>query len=132
MEARHLTEGNLQSLKVAPVTLQEEIPGTDVRVFVAGDRVAACQLITSELDYRKDPNPRIEAIELSEAMQASSRQIARTLGLLWTGIDFRRTPAGDHIFLEANPSPMFLGFEARSRLPLTRMLGDLLIGDAAA
>jgi hypothetical protein len=31
------------------------------------------------------------------------------------------------VFLEANPSPMFLGFERRSGLPLTEALGELLL-----
>ncbi len=35
----HLEERNLANLAYAPVTLQEEIPGTNIRVFVAGDRV---------------------------------------------------------------------------------------------
>jgi hypothetical protein len=47
---------------------------------------------------------------------------------VWTGIDLRRTPDGRHVFLEANPSPMFLGFERRSGLPLTEALVALLIG----
>ena len=52
--------------------------------------------------------------------------MARALDLLWTGIDLRRTPEGRYVFLEANPSPMFLGFESRSGLPLTAALADLL------
>ena len=32
-----------------------------------------------------------------------------------------------HVFLEANPSPMFLGFEARTGLPLTAALTTLLV-----
>ena len=51
----------------------------------------------------------------------------RTLGLVWTGIDFRLTPDGRYVFLEANPSPMFIGFEERSGLPLTQALADLLL-----
>ena len=51
---------------------------------------------------------------------------ARALDLLWTGIDLRLTPEGRYVFLEANPSPMFLGFESRSGLPLTDALADLL------
>jgi D-alanine-D-alanine ligase-like ATP-grasp enzyme len=46
---------------------------------------------------------------------------------LWTGIDLRLTPEGRYVFLEANPSPMFLGFEQRSGLPLTEILAELLL-----
>jgi len=31
------------------------------------------------------------------------------------------------VFLEANPSPMFLGFEERTGLPLTESLTELLV-----
>ena len=51
--------------------------------------------------------------------------------LLWAGIDFRRTPAGLYVFLEANPSPMFLGFEHRTGLPLTESLAAVLLADEA-
>jgi glutathione synthase/RimK-type ligase-like ATP-grasp enzyme len=56
------------------------------------------------------------------------RQIAEALELLWTGIDFRLTPEGHYVFLEANPSPMFLGFEQATGLPLSESLAALLLG----
>ncbi len=125
--ARHLTPENLRSLAVAPVTLQEEIPGTDIRVFVIDQQIMACQILTPQLDYREDPDPRIEPITLPPEIEDQCSQIASALDLLWTGIDFRRTPDHRYIFLEANPSPMFMGFEARSGLPLTATLGELLM-----
>jgi hypothetical protein len=125
---RHLSPENLRNLDVAPVTLQEEVPGTDIRVFVAGQRVVACQVLSPELDYRADPSPRIEAIPLPDDVEGHCRQIAAALDLRWTGIDFRRTPEDRYVFFEANPSPMFLGFEKRCGLPLTAMLGALLLG----
>jgi hypothetical protein len=129
VEPRHLSDENLKNLAVAPVTIQEEVPGTDIRVFVAGDRVLACEVQTGELDFRNDPDPRIVPTELPPAVAEQCRQIARTLHLLWTGIDLRRTPEGQFIFLEANPSPMFLGFEQRSGLPLTESLVRVLMGN---
>jgi hypothetical protein len=123
---RHLSDENLRNLAIAPVTIQEEVRGTDIRVFVAGERVLACEVQTEALDFREDPDPRIVPVELPPAVAEQCRQIARTLHLLWTGIDLRRTPEGRFVFLEANPSPMFLGFEQRSGLPLTESLADLL------
>lgn len=128
LELQHLTDENLENLRYAPVTLQEEIVGTDVRVFVAGDRVMACEVRTDEVDFRDDPMPDIVAIDLPVEIAERSIRIARTLHLLWTGIDFRRTDDGRYVFLEANPSPMFIGFEERCGLPLTDALADLLCG----
>jgi hypothetical protein len=122
-----LSDANLRNLVYAPVTLQEEVPGTNVRVFVAGQRIMACEIRTDALDYREDPAPRIEALRLPAEVEAWCLTIARALELCWTGIDLRRTPAGRYVFLEANPSPMFLGFETQSGLPLTDSLVDLLL-----
>jgi hypothetical protein len=127
LEPRHLTDEHLGHLALAPVTLQEEVPGTDVRVFVAGQRVLACEIATPHVDFRDDPDPRITACALPADVTAWCLRAAQALELLWTGIDLRRTPEGRHVFLEANPSPMFLGFEARSKLPLTEALTELLL-----
>jgi hypothetical protein len=126
LEPRHLTDDHLANLAAAPVTIQEEVPGTNVRVFVAGQRVLACEIHTEHVDFRDDPDPRITSCVLPADVTAWCVAAARALQLLWTGIDLRRTPDGRHVFLEANPSPMFLGFEARSKLPLTDALAALL------
>src|SRR5579885_1596885 len=122
----HLTDGNLTNLAYAPVTLQEEVPGTNIRVFVAGERVLACEVRTEALDFRDDQDPVIVPHELPTDVAAWCLTAARALELLWTGIDLRRAPEGRYVFLEANPSPMFLGFEARCGLPLTESLLRLL------
>ena len=131
---RRLTEDllsaeQLTNLQHAPVTIQQEIEGTDVRVFVAGDRVLACELLTGALDFRDDDDPHIEPVELPAAVVEDCRKIAAALDLVWTGIDLRRTADGDYYYFEANPSPMFMGFESRCGLPLSEALVDLLIGE---
>ncbi|MCI0685110.1 MAG: hypothetical protein L0Y71_23675 [Gemmataceae bacterium] len=126
LEARHLTDEHLAHLAAAPVTIQEEVPGTDVRVFVAGERVLACDIHTEHVDFRDDPDPRVTRSALPADVAAWCLRAARALELLWAGIDLRRTPDGRHVFLEANPSPMFLGFEERCGLPLTDALAALL------
>jgi hypothetical protein len=125
----HLTDVNLANLAYAPVTLQEEVPGTDIRAFVAGRRVLACAIQSDSPDFRDNDDPVITPHELPESVRASCVTIAETLHLVWTGIDLRRTPEGCYVFLEANPSPMFLGFEERSGLPLTEALTELLLGE---
>ena len=59
-------------------------------------------------------------------MASQSLKIARA-GPSLTGMDFRLTPEGHYVFLEANPSPMFMGFEARTKQPLTDSLAALLM-----
>lgn len=125
--AAHLNEENLKNLAYAPVTLQEEIVGTNIRVFVAGERVMACEVIADTLDFRDTVDPRIVKHDLPNDMATLCKRIATTLGLLWTGIDLRLTREGRYVFLEANPSPMFLGFQSRCGLPLTEALAELLL-----
>ncbi|MFO0877502.1 MAG: hypothetical protein U0840_09020 [Gemmataceae bacterium] len=130
LSERHLEAANLRHLELAPVTVQEEIPGTNIRAFVAGSRVLACEVRADTLDFRDTPDPEIVPHALPPEMEEQCRRIAQALHLVWTGIDFRLTPDGRYVFLEANPSPMFLGFELRSRLPLTEALLELLLNDA--
>jgi hypothetical protein len=123
----HLTDENLRNLALSPVTLQEEIPGTNIRVFCAGQRVLACEVRSEHLDFRESEDPAIVPHALPDPVARQCLVAAGALGLLWTGIDLRLTPEGRYVFLEANPSPMFLGFESRSGLPLTDALTDLLL-----
>jgi len=125
----HLTDQNLKNLAYAPVTIQEEVPGATVRAFVAGQRILACEVRSDALDFRDTADPVIVAHELPPEVQADCAAIAEALELVWAGIDLRLTPEGEYVFLEANPSPMFLGFESRSGLPLTAALTDLLTAE---
>ena len=123
----HLSEEHLDNLQHAPVTIQQYIEGTDIRVFVAGRKVMACRIETDALDFREDPNVKIDPHALSREVADACIRIARALNLIWTGIDLRLTEKGEYFFFEANPSPMFLGFESQCRLPLTETLIDLLV-----
>lgn len=122
----HLADEHMNNLRLAPVTVQQRIAGTDIRVFVAGEKVEACEITTDHLDFRDDADPTITPTTLPDNVAEACVRIARTLYLQWTGIDLRRTNDGQYFYFEANPSPMFLGFEARAGLPLTAMLCDLL------
>ena len=127
LTSAHLDVENLGNLALAPVTIQEEVPGTNVRVFVAGQRVLACEVRTEALDFRDDGDPVIVPHDLPTEVAEWCLRVARALDLVWTGIDLRLNPEGKYLFLEANPSPMFLGFESRSGLPLTASLAALLV-----
>ncbi len=126
LTADHLTAENLANLAHAPVTIQEEVPGSNVRVFIAGERVLSCEIPSESIDFRDDANPVVLPHDLPAEIAEQCLRVARTLELLWTGIDLRRTPEGRYLFLEANPSPMFQGFESRCGLPLTESLAALL------
>ncbi len=114
-------------LKISPITLQEYIPGTNIRSYVIGQSVYSAEIRTQSLDFREDPKAQLIPRKLPDVLQAQCYQIARALWLEWTAIDWRLTPEGKYIFLEANPSPMFIHFERQTNLPITKELVSLLI-----
>jgi hypothetical protein len=52
----------------------------------------------------------------------------RVLGLSYAAFDLRRTPQGEHRFLEVNPGGQWLFVERRSGLPIAEALAGLLAG----
>ncbi len=115
------------SLKIAPVTLQEYIPGTNIRTYVIDQTVYAAEIKSSALDFREDAAAKLTPIVLPEAIRLQSIAIANALFLEWTAIDWRLTLTGDYVFLEANPSPMFIHFEQQTNFPITDSLVNLLM-----
>lgn len=123
----HLTDEHLEKLALAPITLQEEVPGTNIRVFLAGERTYAAEIRTEAIDFRDDQGADVLPTTVPAEVEAFCRKAAALLKLTWTGIDLRRTPEGRYVFLEANPSPMFITFERLTGLPLTEALTALLV-----
>lgn len=121
------TERLKKVLSLSPVTLQEYIPGTNIRTYVIGESVYSAEIATSALDFRSDKDAKLTPVELPHAVREQSIAIASSFFLKWTGIDWRRKPTGEYVFLEANPSPMFIYFENQTGFPIARELVNLLI-----
>lgn len=79
------------------------------------------------LDFREDKIAELIPINTPETVQKQSIAITKVLLMEWTAIDLRLTPEGEYIFLEANPSPMFLHFERQTGFPITQTLIQLLM-----
>ncbi|MEL6326835.1 MAG: hypothetical protein AAFQ61_08020, partial [Cyanobacteria bacterium J06626_23] len=114
------------ALRLSPIALQEYIPGTNLRVYVIGNALYAAEIRSTAIDFRADQKAPILPIEIPDDIQQQCHQIAQALGLIWTAIDWRLTPDGQFVFLEANPSPMFIHFERQTQYPITQALIDLL------
>lgn len=128
-----LTESLLESkrlelaLSISPVTLQEYIPGTNIRSYVIGKSVFSAEIRSNCLDFRSDETAELIPVELPKNIQQQCLDIAKALYLEWTAIDWRYNHDGEYIFLEANPSPMFLHFEKQTGFPITEELVNLLM-----
>ena len=124
---RHLEPTRLkEALSLSPVTIQAYIPGTNIRSYAIADEVYTAEIRSESLDFREDPQAQLIPIELPETVRQQCLAIARRLKLAWTAIDWRRTQEGEYIFLEANPSPMFVHFEKQTGFPMTQQLVKLL------
>jgi glutathione synthase/RimK-type ligase-like ATP-grasp enzyme len=115
------------ALSVSPVTLQEYIAGTNIRSYVIGESVYSAEIRTDAIDFREDFQAKIIPLEIPAAIEQQCRAIAQAFHLEWTAIDWRRRDNGEYVFLEANPSPMFIYFEQQTGFPITQKLIELLI-----
>lgn len=138
-ETRRLREDVLpllDSVRLAPVIFQEHIPAdVDLRVTVIGTRLFAAAIHSQETDYPTDfrmslGEARTEPATLPAAVERGLLELMTRLGLLYGAFDLRRTPDGDHVFLEVNTAGEFLFVEERTGQPIARALAELLAGGA--
>jgi glutathione synthase/RimK-type ligase-like ATP-grasp enzyme len=114
-------------LGLSPVTIQEYIPGTNIRSYVINGSVYSVEIRSPALDFRQDLQAELRPVELPDRVQQQCLAITKALMLEWTAIDWRLSPEGEYVFLEANPSPMFLHVESQTGFPITQELVKLLI-----
>lgn len=128
---RVLTAADLERLHLltrSPVLFQAEIPGTNIRAYVVGGRIAAAyEIVSDQLDYRGAESAVLPAT-LGTAERDACLRAADACHMAFTGIDLRRRPDGGFAVLECNPSPMFAGIQRwTGDDPVTRALTDLLL-----
>jgi glutathione synthase/RimK-type ligase-like ATP-grasp enzyme len=123
----------LASIRLAPVILQEYVPGVDVRVTAVGGALFAAAIDARRTRSPHDFRPafddaRVEPASLPAGVASRLRALLRALGLSYAAIDLRRREDGEHVFLEANPSGQWLFVERRTGLPITAAVAALLAG----
>ena len=123
----------LDSVSLAPVIFQEYVAAeADIRVTITGDRMFATAIRPGPdsyaIDFRMDmAAASFEPTSLPDDVAANLRALMRALGLVYGAADFRRTPDGNHVFLEVNPAGEWLFVEERTGQPITEAMADLLI-----
>jgi glutathione synthase/RimK-type ligase-like ATP-grasp enzyme len=122
-----LTPQRLSALAKSPVQFQERIYGVDIRAYAIGNELYAAEIQANSLDFRDDPNAPIIKTTLPDPIAQSCNDLIKVLGYQYSGIDIKRTPDGEFIFLEGNPCPMFYHFEKITGFPITEALIKLLI-----
>ena len=119
--------GFAEHLTKVPVKIQECIEGMDIRAYVVGEDVFALEIHSDKLDFRETPNSFRKPIELPETIRTQCLSMTRELGLVMSGIDMKRTDSGEHVFFEANPSPVFLYDEVATGYPISQSIANYLV-----
>jgi hypothetical protein len=124
----HLEPNRLNlALSISPVTIQEYIPGTNIRSYVIGESIYSAEIRSQSVDFREDLNSELVVRDLPESVHQQCLAISQAFMLEWTAIDWRLKPTGEYVFLEANPSPMFRHFERQTGFPITQKLVNMLM-----
>jgi glutathione synthase/RimK-type ligase-like ATP-grasp enzyme len=126
----------LGKLPIAPTLFQEEVRGADYRVHVVGERTFVTRLESSDVDYRRALVTDEVSVEVSPGHLPADvlnrcTAITRQLGLIMSGIDFKKPAGHEPVALELNPYPQFTFYERRSGQPITRTLVEYLIDQQA-
>jgi hypothetical protein len=122
-----------ESVSVCPVLLQEEIPRiADVRATFIGSHCFVTDIRGDEhlVDWR-DPQwvVRYSISSLSKDVEAKCRAMLAKLGLIYGAFDFIRTPEGELVFLEVNPTGEWAWLEDRLGFPMRHAFVELLFGE---
>lgn len=108
----------------------------DARIIVIGDRLCAFAIhagsAASYVDFRADYDAlSYEPIDLPDDVSVGVSRFLATLGLTYGALDFVVSSEGSYTFLECNAGGQFGWLEARTGVPLTDALADLLAAGAS-
>ncbi len=122
----------LDRIRWCPVQFQQFIEGTNLRVHVIGTSVFSTIVNSDVTDYRyahqQGSDAELKAVSLPEEFEQRCVELSRSLGLEFSGIDFKITPTNDVFCFEVNPSPAFSYYEANTGQPIARTVARYLAG----
>ncbi len=123
---------DLAAVARVPTQFQAFVPGVNIRVHVVGDALFATEIASAAVDYRYGERDGFDTamapVELPQAIAEACVQLTSGLGLVLSGIDLKRTPAGEWYCFEVNPSPAYSYFEELGGQPIAEALVRALSG----
>ena len=126
-----------EALRHSPMVFQELIPKAyELRVaYVAGEAFAGALDATGtsrgHTDWRRaaPEECRWQKAQLPTEVVNSLRALMSELGLVFGAVDLICTPAGEHVFLEVNPSGEWGMLERDLGLPISEAIAKALLED---
>jgi hypothetical protein len=107
----------------------------DIRVHTVGSQVFASEVISDAVDYRYPDMDNAERVirEINLPADIATRclSLARRFDLVFSGIDLRRTPAGEYYCFEVNTSPGFTFYQENASCSIGDALVDILSNGSA-
>jgi len=124
----------LDRIRWCPTQFQRLVEGQDIRAHVIGRTVIATAIASAGVDYRyaaRDTGTpaQLEAVTLEPATVARCVALSQRLELPLAGIDLRRTPDGDMVCFEVNPSPAFSFYQQGASQSIATCIAHYLAGD---
>lgn len=121
----------LASVRYAPVIFQRFVSAeADLRVTIVDGDVFAAEIISSPahaVDYRTGlADATVRPCRLPDAVTDALLRLMQHLGVAYGAIDLRRTPDGDHVFLEINPAGEYLFVARRTGQPIAAAIAAAL------
>ena len=123
----------IAKIRICPVQFQERIQGSDYRVHTVGRELFVTRIETTGTDYRyaereAGGHSQLYAAELPPEIAQRCIRLSQNIGIAFAGIDLRKTPEGDWVCLEVNPSPAFSYYESHTGQPISHAVARALAG----
>lgn len=123
-----------EDIKLSPVLAQEYVEKElELRVTIVGKKVFACAIHSQDseqtkIDWRNYDLEHVkhESYQLPREVETKLLAIMGEWHLSYGAVDMIVTPAGEHVFLEINPSGQWLWIEERTGMPISQALAELL------
>jgi hypothetical protein len=127
--------GYAHAVRYAPVIFQAYVPKyLELRITVVGRRVFSAAIDSQASNHTRHDWRRYDhfgtpylAHDLPDEVERRCVRLLERLGLSYGAIDMILTPDGRYIFLEINPSGLFLWIEEATGLPISEAICDWLM-----
>jgi glutathione synthase/RimK-type ligase-like ATP-grasp enzyme len=131
----HRDMAAVSAVRLCPTFVQAYVDKRlELRVTVVGERVFAAEIHSqtsahSRYDWRKYDHSRTPYFvhRLPREVEERCLRLTHALGLRYGALDLILTPDGRYVFLEINPAGEYQWVEARTGLPITDAICDLLV-----